>query len=152
MRKHRRASLDVRQQEFLQLQFVELNGHEGRTGPGDLGCRLSHRLEQRLGVAVAGELQLVPNDDALAKLATDHQHMVDDGLLPDDVEPFEALLERRRIIQDKANIKRSLDRTCLIRLHSQRPSVCSRSGRHLSDAVSDHLSHTRQGPFRSHAS
>jgi hypothetical protein len=149
---HRRASLDVRQQVFLQLLFVDLNGYEGRTGPGELGCGLSHRLEQRLGVAVAGELQIVPNDGALANLATDHRRLVDDGLLPDDVEPFEALLERRRIIQDKANIKRSLERTCLIRLHSQRPSVCSRSRRHLSDAVSDHLSHTRQGPFMSHAS
>lgn len=151
MRKHRRASLDVRQQEFLQLQFVELNGYEGMTGPGALGCRLSHCLEQRLGVAVAGELQLVPNDDALAKLVNDHQHMVDDGLLPDDVEAFEALLERRRIIQDEANIKRSLERTCLIRLHRQRPSVCSRSRRRLSDAVSDHLYHSRHGPSRPHA-
>jgi len=54
--------------------------------------------------AVAGALQLVPDDDALAKLAVDYQHMVDDGLFLDDVEPFDALLERCRAIQQKANV------------------------------------------------
>ena len=54
--------------------------------------------------AVAGGLQLVPNDDdALAKLAADYQQMVDDGLFFDDAEPFEALLDRCRTIQAKAN-------------------------------------------------
>ena len=53
--------------------------------------------------AVAGGLQLVPDDSALAKLAADYQHMVDDGLFLDDAEPFEALLERCRAIQQKAN-------------------------------------------------
>ena len=57
--------------------------------------------------AVSGGLQLVPNDGALAKLATDYQHMVDDGLFLDDVEAFEALLERFRAVQEKANFKRS---------------------------------------------
>jgi hypothetical protein len=51
-----------------------------------------------------GALQLVPNDDALAKLAVDYQHMVDDGLFLDDAEPFDALLERCRAIQQKANV------------------------------------------------
>ncbi len=55
--------------------------------------------------AVAGELQLVPDDDALAKLAADYQHMVDDGLFLDDAEPFEALMERCQAIQQKANAK-----------------------------------------------
>lgn len=53
--------------------------------------------------AVAGALQLVPDDSALAKLAADYRHMVDDGLFLDDAEPFEALLERCRAIQQKAN-------------------------------------------------
>ena len=57
--------------------------------------------------AVTGGLQLVPDDVALAKLATDYQHMVDDGLFLDDAEPFEALLERCRVIQQKANAKRA---------------------------------------------
>ena len=52
---------------------------------------------------VAGGLQLVPDDDALAKLAADYQHMVDDGLFFDDAEPFDALLDRCRAIQAKAN-------------------------------------------------
>ena len=57
--------------------------------------------------AVAGRLQLVPNDGALVKLAADYQHMVDDGLFLDDAEPFDALLERCRVIQQKANAKRA---------------------------------------------
>ena len=57
--------------------------------------------------AVAGGLQLVPDDGALAKLAADYQHMVDDGLFLDDAEPFDALLERCRVIQQKANAKRA---------------------------------------------
>ena len=58
--------------------------------------------------AVAGELQLIPDDNsALAKLAADYQHMIDDGLFLDDAEPFEALLERCRVIQQKANVKRA---------------------------------------------
>jgi len=32
--------------------------------------------------AVAGGLQLVPDDDALTKLAADYRQMVDDGLVP----------------------------------------------------------------------
>ena len=55
--------------------------------------------------AVAGGLQLVPDDSALTKLATDYQHMVDDGLFLDDVESFEALMERCQAIQQKANAK-----------------------------------------------
>jgi hypothetical protein len=53
--------------------------------------------------AVAGGLQLVPADGALGKLAADYQHMIDDGLFLDDAEPFDPLLERCRVIQQKAN-------------------------------------------------
>ena len=56
--------------------------------------------------AVAGELQLVPDDGALAKLQLDYQHMIDDGLFLDDAEPFETLMEHCRVIQQKANAKR----------------------------------------------
>jgi hypothetical protein len=56
-------------------------------------------------VAVAGGLQLVPDDGALTKLAADYQHMVDDGLFLDDAEPFEALMERCQAIQHRANAK-----------------------------------------------
>lgn len=59
-------------------------------------------------LAVSGGLQLVPDDGALAKLAADYQHMVDDGLFLDDAEPFESLLERCRTIQQKANANKSL--------------------------------------------
>lgn len=57
--------------------------------------------------AVAGGLQLAPDDDALAKLAADYQQMVDDGLFLDDAEPFEALLDQCRTIQAKAHAIRS---------------------------------------------
>lgn len=53
--------------------------------------------------AVVGGLRLVPEDDALAKLAADYQHMIDDGLFLDDVESFETLLDQCRGIQSKAN-------------------------------------------------
>ncbi|MGI4935884.1 MAG: hypothetical protein ACRYF5_03925 [Janthinobacterium lividum] len=55
--------------------------------------------------AVSGGLHLVPSDDALATLASDYQHMLDDGLFLDVAEPFEVLLERCKIIQQKANAK-----------------------------------------------
>jgi len=55
--------------------------------------------------AVSGRLQLVPDDGALAKLATDYQHMVNDGLFLDDAEPFKALMGRCQAIQQKANAK-----------------------------------------------
>ncbi len=55
--------------------------------------------------AVSGGLQLVPDNAALANLASDYQHMVDDGLFLDDVEPFETLIDRCRLIQKKANAR-----------------------------------------------
>ena len=55
--------------------------------------------------AVAGGLQIVPVDGALAKLATDYRHMVDDGLFLDDAESFEALIERCQAVQRKSNAK-----------------------------------------------
>jgi hypothetical protein len=53
--------------------------------------------------AVSGGLRLVPDDGALAKLAADYQHMVDDGLFLDEVESFDALLRQCLAIQQKAN-------------------------------------------------
>jgi hypothetical protein len=55
--------------------------------------------------AVSGGLQLVPQREALVRLAADYQHMVDDGLFLDDAEPFSALLERCEIVQAKANAR-----------------------------------------------
>ena len=53
--------------------------------------------------AVSGGLRLVPDDGALTRLATDYQHMVDDGLFLEEAESFDDLLRRRQAIQDKAN-------------------------------------------------
>ena len=53
--------------------------------------------------AVSGGLRLVPDDDALAKLAADYKRMVDDGLFLNEVESFDALLSQCQTIQQKAN-------------------------------------------------
>lgn len=53
--------------------------------------------------AVGGKLQLAPNGDARAALATDYERMVEDGLLLEDAEPFEALIGRCREIAERAN-------------------------------------------------
>jgi len=53
--------------------------------------------------AIAGELQLVPENETLAILAADYQHMIDDGLLMDGTETFELLMQRCEIIQQKTN-------------------------------------------------
>ncbi len=57
--------------------------------------------------AVGGELQLVPDDDALTKLAADYRRMVDDGLFLDDAEPFDVLINQCHAIQQKANAMHS---------------------------------------------
>jgi hypothetical protein len=53
--------------------------------------------------AVSGGLQLVPGDKALTSLSLDYARMLDDGLLPADVEPFETLLEQCRDLEARAN-------------------------------------------------
>ena len=63
--------------------------------------------------AVSGGLRLVPDHGALAKLAADYQHMVDDGLFLDEVESFDALLQHCQTIQEKANATPPTSRTKL---------------------------------------
>lgn len=53
--------------------------------------------------AVTGELTLVPGGQAHAALSQDYRRMVEDGLLLDDAEPFDGLLNRCRIVADKVN-------------------------------------------------
>lgn len=55
------------------------------------------------GAAVTGALVLVPNGDARTTLADDYQRMVEDGLLMDDAEPFDTLLDRCQTLADKVN-------------------------------------------------
>lgn len=54
-------------------------------------------------VAVSGKLQLAPAGEARAALATDYARMVEDGLLLEDAEPFEVLIERCADIAERAN-------------------------------------------------
>nr|HML44682.1 nucleotidyl transferase AbiEii/AbiGii toxin family protein [Hyphomicrobium zavarzinii] len=53
--------------------------------------------------AVNGLLQLVPSGEARAALASDYGHMVEDGLLLEDAEPFEVLIERCADIAGRTN-------------------------------------------------
>lgn len=53
--------------------------------------------------AVNGGLQLVPAGDGAKALADDYARMVNDGLLLDEAEPFETLMERCADITARAN-------------------------------------------------
>ncbi|EJL24469.1 hypothetical protein (DUF1814) [Caulobacter sp. AP07] len=53
--------------------------------------------------AVSGGLRLVPDGPALELLAADYGRMLDDGLLEDEAERFDALIARCRQIQQAAN-------------------------------------------------
>ena len=55
------------------------------------------------GAAVSGGLQLVPAGGALAVLTDDYARMLADGMLPDDAEPFDVLMERCAAIETRAN-------------------------------------------------
>ena len=56
--------------------------------------------------AVSGDLQLVPSGAARAVLAGDYAKMLADGMLLDESEPFDALLERCAAIEARANATR----------------------------------------------
>jgi Nucleotidyl transferase AbiEii toxin, Type IV TA system len=53
--------------------------------------------------AVTGALVLAPTGDARRTLAEDYQRMIEDGLLLDDAEPFDTLLQRCQAIAYKVN-------------------------------------------------
>ncbi len=53
--------------------------------------------------AVSGDLQLVPAGDGAKALENDYARMVEDGLLFDDAEPFDALMARCADIEARAN-------------------------------------------------
>lgn len=52
---------------------------------------------------VNGALKLVPEGEARAVLEQDYQHMVDDGLLLDEPEIFDTLMQRCADIESRAN-------------------------------------------------
>lgn len=59
--------------------------------------------------AVSGDLQLVPSGAAYAVLADDYAKMLADGMLLDESEPFDALLEQCAAIEAHANADRPRD-------------------------------------------
>jgi Nucleotidyl transferase AbiEii toxin, Type IV TA system len=54
-------------------------------------------------LAISGKLKLIPDGAALALLANDYCRMVDDRLLLDDAESFEALIAHCRQVEQLAN-------------------------------------------------
>ncbi len=54
-------------------------------------------------LAITGQLQLVPSGAALEMLAKDYSDMLEDGMLLDESEPFEVLMERCASIEASAN-------------------------------------------------
>jgi hypothetical protein len=55
------------------------------------------------GAAVNGALRLVPNGAAHAAPANDYEAMIKDGLLMDEAEPFNQLMEKCEAIEERAN-------------------------------------------------
>ena len=53
--------------------------------------------------AVSGGLQLVPEGPAYQALAEDYERMLNDGMILDDEERFDQLMERCADIQERAN-------------------------------------------------
>ncbi len=74
--------------------FVENDAH---------GSRIDYEA------AVSGGLQLVPSGAAHSVLADDYARMLADGMLLDESEPFDALMERCAAIEARANAPRSRD-------------------------------------------
>ena len=56
------------------------------------------------GAAVSGELQLVPDGFTRNALAEDYDRMVSDGMLLDDAESFDTLIERCADLEARANV------------------------------------------------
>ena len=55
-------------------------------------------------VAVAGGLRLIPEQKARELLAEDYRRMVEDGLLFDEAEFFENLLDKCKQVEARANV------------------------------------------------
>jgi hypothetical protein len=53
--------------------------------------------------AVAGGLRLVPRGEAREIRADDYRNMVEDGLLLDEAEPFEVLIDRISSLEERTN-------------------------------------------------
>ncbi len=65
--------------------------------------KAANRTAIDYAAAVNGSLQLVPAGDGAKALENDYARMVEDGLLFDDTEPFDALMARCADIAARAN-------------------------------------------------
>lgn len=65
--------------------------------------KASDRAPIDYAAAVKGGLRLVPSGDGLKALEEDYARMVDDGLLLEDAEPFDALMTKCAEIAERAN-------------------------------------------------
>ncbi len=64
-----------------------------------------HRIDYH--VAVSGGLRLIPTGEARKTLADDYARMVEGGILPDDTESFDQLMEQCVDIEEKVNASMS---------------------------------------------
>jgi hypothetical protein len=65
--------------------------------------KATDRSQLNYAAAMNGGLQLVPTGDGAKALAEDYGRMVDVGLLLEEAEPFDALMERCKDIAVRAN-------------------------------------------------
>jgi hypothetical protein len=57
------------------------------------------------GLAVSGQLRLVPSGEVLEALRADYRKMIDGGLFFDDPDPFESLIAQCKDLEDRANLR-----------------------------------------------
>ena len=84
--------------------------------PADVPCKAmffvendAHGSRIDYEAAVSGGLQVVPSGAAHSVLADDYARILADGMLLDESEPFDALMERCAAIEARANAPRSRD-------------------------------------------
>jgi len=70
-------------------------------------CRENDANRQRSGYqgAVSGNVRLVPSGAAQGAVAEDYGTMLPTGMLLDDDEPFDTLMQRCALIEERANAR-----------------------------------------------
>ena len=70
----------------------------------------SNRQRIDYHAAVSGNLRLVPSGTAQEALAEDYANMLSIGMLLDEDEPFDTLMQRCALIEERANAASATDR------------------------------------------
>ncbi len=69
----------------------------------------SNRQRIDYHAAVSGNLRLVPSGTAQQSLADDYASMLETGMLLDEDEPFDVVMERCALIEERANAAAAMD-------------------------------------------